>query len=87
MIFDSFRTILHEGSIDLRVQYMIEELFAVRKSGFQGHAGIPEGLDLVEAEDQITHDISLDMPGLDVHEELSSIPEIVIFYILRLFPT
>ena len=30
-VFERFRTILHEGEIDKRVQYMIENLFAVRK--------------------------------------------------------
>lgn len=40
--------ILHEGSIDKRVQYSIEGLFAVRKSGFVDFPAVPEALDLVE---------------------------------------
>eukprot|EP00775_Hariotina_reticulata_P008000 gene8000-8198_t len=47
-VFERLRAILHEGAIDKRCQYMIEGLFAVRK------------LDLVEDEDQITHEMSLD---------------------------
>ena len=59
-IFERFRTILHEGSIDKRVQYMIEVLFQVRKDKFKDHLAIPVDLDLVEEEDQITHYLSLD---------------------------
>lgn len=40
--------ILHEGRIDKRVQYSIEGLFAVRKSGFADFPAVPEALDLVE---------------------------------------
>ncbi|GAA5968130.1 hypothetical protein JCM11641_003742 [Rhodosporidiobolus odoratus] len=59
-IFDRFRTILNESNIDKRVQYMVEVLFQVRKDKFKDNPVIPEGLDLVEEEDIITHRISLD---------------------------
>jgi pre-mRNA-splicing factor CWC22 len=59
-IFERFRGILHEGDIDKRVQYTIEALFAVRKSGFKDYPAIPKELDLVEKEDQITFDLGLD---------------------------
>ncbi|XP_062017081.1 uncharacterized protein LOC133733470 isoform X2 [Rosa rugosa] len=58
-IFERFRGILHEGKIDKRVQWMIEGLFALRKARFQGHPAVRPELDLVEQEDQLTHDISL----------------------------
>ncbi|KAI5064863.1 hypothetical protein GOP47_0019558 [Adiantum capillus-veneris] len=58
-IFERFRGILHEGEIDKRVQFMIEGLFAIRKSGFQGHPAVLPELDLVDQEDQFTHEISL----------------------------
>ncbi|XP_030439723.1 uncharacterized protein LOC115661632 [Syzygium oleosum] len=64
-IFERFRGILHEGEIDKRVQFLIEGLFAIRKAKFQS-AVRPE-LDLVEQEDQLTHEISL-------HEDID--PEI-----------
>ena len=54
------RGILHEGEIDKRVQYMIEGLFAVRKKKFEEFPAIPEGLDLGEEDDRITHEIALD---------------------------
>ena len=59
-IFDRFRTILNESGIDKRVQYMVEVLFQVRKDKYKDNPVIPEGLDLVEEEDIITHRISLD---------------------------
>ncbi|NWI78644.1 CWC22 factor, partial [Dryoscopus gambensis] len=59
-IFDRLRHILHESKIDMRVQYMIEVMFAVRKDGFKDHPVIPEGLDLVEEEDQFTHMLPLE---------------------------
>ncbi|KFP79905.1 Pre-mRNA-splicing factor CWC22, partial [Apaloderma vittatum] len=59
-IFDRLRHILHESKIDMRVQYMIEVMFAVRKDGFKDHPVIPNGLDLVEEEDQFTHMLPLE---------------------------
>jgi pre-mRNA-splicing factor CWC22 len=59
-IFESFRTILHEGQIDKKVQYTIENLFAVRKTRFSAHPGVIPELDLVEEGDKITHTVSLE---------------------------
>ncbi|CAJ2639524.1 unnamed protein product [Trifolium pratense] len=59
-IFERFRGILHEGEIDKRVQFLIEGLFAIRKAKFQGYPAVRPELDLVEQEDQLTHEISLD---------------------------
>ncbi|KQJ91726.1 pre-mRNA-splicing factor CWC22 homolog [Brachypodium distachyon] len=59
-MFERFRGILHEGEIDKRVQFLIEGLFAIRKAKFQGFPAIRPELDLVEQEDQCTHDISLE---------------------------
>ncbi|MCD7457460.1 hypothetical protein HAX54_035108 [Datura stramonium] len=58
-IFERFTGILHEGEIDKRVQFLIENLFALRKAKFQGYPDIRPELDLVEQEDQLTHEISL----------------------------
>lgn len=59
-IFERFKGILHEGEIDRRVQYSIENLFAIRKNKFAEHQGVIPELDLVEEDDQITHQISID---------------------------
>ncbi|KAA8528110.1 hypothetical protein F0562_035021 [Nyssa sinensis] len=58
-IFERFRGILHEGEIDKRVQFLIEGLFAIRKAKFQGYPAVRPELDLVDQEDQLTHEISL----------------------------
>jgi pre-mRNA-splicing factor CWC22 len=68
-VFERLRSILHEGKIDKRVQYMIEGLFEVRKKEFADFPGIIPELDLVESEDQITHETELDQ-DLDPEEYL-----------------
>jgi len=71
-IFDRFRAILHEGEIDKRVQYTIEALFAIRKTAFAEHPAVKPELDLVDIEDQVTHDdISLDDTTLDPEDRLN----------------
>ncbi|KAG8732731.1 pre-mRNA-splicing factor cwc22, partial [Ceratobasidium sp. 423] len=69
-VFERFRAVLHEGAIDKRVQYMIEVLFQVRKDKYKDNVIVPEGLDLVEEDDQITHQISLD-DELQIQEGLN----------------
>lgn len=59
-MFERLRGILHEGQIDKRVQYMIEVMLEIRKGKFAEYPMVPEGLDLVEEDDQITHFLSLD---------------------------
>ncbi|KAM4561964.1 pre-mRNA-splicing factor CWC22 homolog [Fundulus diaphanus] len=59
-IFERLRNILHESTIDKRIQYMIEVMFAIRKDGFKDHPVIPDGLDLVDEEDQFTHMLPLE---------------------------
>ena len=59
-VFETLKSILHDGNVDIRVQYMIEVMFAIRKDHFKEHPSIVEGLDLIQEEDQITHLISLD---------------------------
>ncbi|MCJ1376170.1 pre-mRNA-splicing factor cwc22 [Loxospora ochrophaea] len=69
-VFDQFRSILHEHDIDKRVQYMIEVLFQVRKDKYKDNPAIKEELDLVEEEDQITHQSALD-DELEVQDGLN----------------
>ncbi|WFD45197.1 pre-mRNA-splicing factor cwc22 [Malassezia psittaci] len=59
-VFDRFRAVLYEGQISVRVQYMIEVLAQTRKENFKDNPRIPEQLDLVEEDDQVTHQIALD---------------------------
>lgn len=69
-VFDQFRSILHEQDIEKRVQYMIEVLFQVRKDKYKDNQAIKEDLDLVEEEDQITHQTVLDNE-IDVQDGLN----------------
>ncbi|KAJ2615536.1 pre-mRNA-splicing factor cwc22 [Coemansia sp. RSA 1804] len=70
-VFDTFRSILHDADIDKRVQYMIEVLFQYRRDGFKDNPVIPDGLDLVEVEEQIVHEVALDNDDLDGQDELN----------------
>ncbi|KAI6038422.1 MIF4G-domain-containing protein [Pisolithus marmoratus] len=70
LVFDRFRDVLNEGTISHRVQYMIEVLMQVRKDKYKDNPIIPEGLDLVEEEEQITHHIRLE-EELQVQEGLN----------------
>ncbi|CAN4107882.1 unnamed protein product [Withania somnifera] len=45
-IFERFRGTLHEGEIDKRIQFLIENLFAIRKAKFQGYPAVRPELDL-----------------------------------------
>lgn len=69
-IFDRLRTILHDGTLDPRVMYMIEVIFAVRKDGFKDHPSVVKELDLVEEEDQHCHMLSLE-DELDPQDRLN----------------
>jgi len=70
-VFERFRAVLNEGSITHRVQYMIEVLMQTRKDKYKDNPILPEGLDLVEEEEQITHQVQLD-EELQVQEGLSA---------------
>lgn len=69
-VFERFRAVLNEGSISHRVQYMIEVLMQVRKDKYKDNPIVPEGLDLVEEDDQITHQIQLE-EELQIQEGLN----------------
>ena len=76
-VFDRLRDILHEGlGITTRAQYVIEGIYEIRRAGFQasGYPSVPQELDLVETEDQITHEVMLDTE-LELHPELDSFQE------------
>ncbi|KAF5352025.1 hypothetical protein D9758_009416 [Tetrapyrgos nigripes] len=69
-VFERFRATLNEGTISHRVQYMIEVLMQVRKDKFKDNPILPEGLDLVEEDEQITHQIQLE-EELQIQEGLN----------------
>ena len=82
-IFELFRDVLHRSDIDKRTQYAVEILMQIRREKFKDNPIIPDGLDLVEEEDAITHMTALEDdlspqdtlnifkfdPDFDEHEE------------------
>eukprot|EP00633_Aureoumbra_lagunensis_P008267 CAMPEP_0197309156 /NCGR_PEP_ID=MMETSP0891-20130614/7709_1 /TAXON_ID=44058 ORGANISM="Aureoumbra lagunensis, Strain CCMP1510" /NCGR_SAMPLE_ID=MMETSP0891 /ASSEMBLY_ACC=CAM_ASM_000534 /LENGTH=382 /DNA_ID=CAMNT_0042794059 /DNA_START=35 /DNA_END=1184 /DNA_ORIENTATION=- len=68
-VFDRFRAILHDGEIDKRVQYAIENLFSIRKDKFAHYPAVPEECDVVDREEQITFELGLD-ESIDKQEML-----------------
>ncbi|EPS43973.1 hypothetical protein H072_2083 [Dactylellina haptotyla CBS 200.50] len=70
-IYDAFRSILHESAIDKRVQYMIEVLFQVRRDKYKDNPIVREELDLVEEEDQVTHQIQLSDDTIENQDTLN----------------
>ena len=64
------REILQEGTVSLRAQYKIEEVLNARRRGFAEVPPVKPGLDLVETDDKITHEISFEEP-LDLRKGLN----------------
>lgn len=71
IIFERFRAILLDANVDVRVQWMIQVLFQIRKDKFIQHPSIIPELDLVEEDDHVTHMISLDDEELAMNESLN----------------
>ena len=67
-----YTAVLSEDSISHRVQCMIGVLMQVRKDKYKDNPIIPEGLDLVEEDDQITHQVQL-AEELQVQDGLSKL--------------
>lgn len=59
-VFEKLRTLLQEGMLEKRTQYIIEILFQVRRDAYSDYPVIPDGLDLVDVEDQNIHEVRLD---------------------------
>ncbi|XP_953569.1 cell-cycle-control protein (translation regulation), putative [Theileria annulata] len=56
-VFDRLKSILQYGLVDKRTQYSIEALWKHWRNGFNEFPSILPELDLLEEDDQITHDI------------------------------
>ncbi|KAL3921369.1 MAG: hypothetical protein SGILL_002780 [Bacillariaceae sp.] len=67
---ERLRSLLHEGNLNKRVEYRIEELLKMRKTGFKEFPPIIDELDLVERDDQITFEITLDDEDIRKEENL-----------------
>ncbi|KAK7281916.1 hypothetical protein RIF29_10294 [Crotalaria pallida] len=67
-ILERFRGILVEGEVGYRVEILIKGLLAIVKAKFRGYPAVHPELDLVQLEDQLTHELSLDD---DIDPEIS----------------
>lgn len=67
---ERLRALLHEARLNKRVEYKVEKLLALRKTGFRDFPPLPQDLDLVEDDDQITFEISLDDEDIKKDERL-----------------
>lgn len=67
---ERLRALLHEASMNKRVEYKVEKLLSLRKTGFRDFPPLAEDLDLVEDNDQITFEISLDDEDIKKEESL-----------------
>lgn len=70
-IADRFHAILQEGKVDKRVQYTIEKFYETTRKKFVDFPGVVPQLDLVEEEDQITHEPDLIDPDIKGDEMLN----------------
>jgi len=67
---ERMRSLLHEGFLNHRVEYRVEELLKARKNGFKDFPSIADELDLVERDDQVTFEITLDDEDIQNEDEL-----------------
>ena len=70
-IFERLRQILQEGLIDKRVLYIIESLFEARRKKFVGYPSVLPELDLVEEDDQVTHEVDVIEGEIEGEESLN----------------
>jgi pre-mRNA-splicing factor CWC22 len=57
-LFQVLRTVVQEGEVDTRIQYLVEGLMTLRRSSFKGYESLPNELDLIPDEDRIIHNAS-----------------------------
>ena len=67
---ERFRGILHEGDLDKRVIFEIERLMLIVKGQFKEYPAVSDELDLVDSDDQITFELTLDEEELDKQDVL-----------------
>ena len=70
-VMERLRQLLHEGTVSPRVGLAIERLMDVRRGGWEGRGRVTADLDLVEEEDAIVHEVSLDEEELDMDNALN----------------
>lgn len=71
-VFDRLRAVLADGQMDRRTEQIIEELFDIRRNAFADHRAVEPQYDLIDNEEQITHDITLDSDDMNEESELNT---------------
>jgi len=72
-VTEQLRSILQEAKLSKKVQFQIQHVLKLRQTKFASvGAPVPEELDLVEADDQITFEVSLDDEDIQRQDELNS---------------
>lgn len=69
-LFQIMRTVVQEGEVDTRIQYLVEGLIALRRNSFKGFAVMPKELELIPDEDRIIHNVAMSGESEDLHPEL-----------------
>lgn len=64
VIFERLRNVLYEGKIDIRVRYMVEVMFVIRKDGFKDYQSVIQELDFIVEEDQFIYFLILEDEGI-----------------------
>lgn len=59
-IFDTLRNMLHNDRISDRIKQQIEELIVIRRNEFSDYPAIQDCYDLIDINEQITHELMLD---------------------------
>ena len=59
-VLESPKGVLHKGSLEVWVQYMIEVMFAIWKDKFADSPAVQKELDLMDEKETITHHISIE---------------------------
>ncbi|GIX65659.1 cell cycle control protein, putative [Babesia caballi] len=70
-VFDRFKQILSSGKIDKKTQYTVEALWKSFRNKFSDRPAVKPELDLVDLEDQITHDLDFLDESLTAEEMLN----------------
>ncbi|KAH0481509.1 MAG: hypothetical protein KVP17_000184 [Porospora cf. gigantea B] len=69
-VVERLRAIQREGTCEVKVLYAIDRIFDAMRKRFVDYPGLPDDLDLVDEDDQISHALDLLDPNLQPDESL-----------------
>jgi pre-mRNA-splicing factor CWC22 len=71
-LFQALRTIVQEGEVHVRLQYLVDGLMSLRRSSFKGFQTMTPALELIPDEDRIIHKASFTGEEVDVQAALDA---------------